>query len=205
MAFLESLEIGLARLGNCLLHLRDFFRALGKLAGSDRDKILGGDTEVLGRGEVGGLEDIKGEKGVNAVSHIVGGIAGGLADGNSFGPEDKREDFAPFRLLALASLHDRFADIEVLRLNNPVGSRVVTRDTDVANPAAFSCLRPYLRCYRNRRGCFSRNTDVRKRRINMILTRLFLFFLNAPLGCNQHQKIKIARDSLIDRSIVSRE
>ena len=75
---------------------------------------------------------------MDAVNHEVGRVTRRLADSNSFSPENLREDFAPLGLVALASLHDSFPNIEVLGLDYPVGLRVVSRDPNMSDPVLFS-------------------------------------------------------------------
>ena len=43
----------------------------------------------------------------------------------------------PFGFISLAGLHDHFPDVKVLRLYNPVGLGVVSRDSDVMDSVSF--------------------------------------------------------------------
>ena len=70
-ALLKLFEIGMLRLGDRLLKIRDVFGTFRELSSANRDELFGGDAKVLGRSEVGGFENIKRKKGVNTMNHII--------------------------------------------------------------------------------------------------------------------------------------
>ena len=111
---------------------------LGKLSSMSHDKVLSRDTKVLGRHKIHSLNNVKGEKGVNTVSHVVGRVACRLPDSDLFGPEDLRKDFTPLEFVALTSLHDGLANVEVFRLDNAVCLRVVARDMNMVDSVSQS-------------------------------------------------------------------
>ena len=138
VSFLEPFEILLSRLGDGFAHFRKVLGTFSELLGSGSDEFFGGNAVVLSGSEIGGLGNVEREERVNAVDHVVGGVTGRLSNGNSFSPEDLREDFAPLGLVTLAGLHDGFANVEVLGFHDPVGSRVVPRDANVVDTVAFA-------------------------------------------------------------------
>lgn len=87
---LEAFEVLLPGLGNRVAHFREVLGALGELLSANRDEFFCGNAEVLSGTKIRGFGDVEGEKGVNAVGHIVRGVTCGLSDRNSFGPEDLR-------------------------------------------------------------------------------------------------------------------
>ena len=72
------------------------------------------------------------------MNHVVGGIASSAPNGDSFSPKDKMENLSPLILSTTAGLHDRFANVKVLRLDNAVRPRVVAGDTNVVNAILFT-------------------------------------------------------------------
>ena len=72
MVPLETLK-GLTTVGgDCFLHILDVLGAFLKLLCVDRNELFSKDTEVLLRGQVCSLNNIKREKRVDAMSHVVG-------------------------------------------------------------------------------------------------------------------------------------
>jgi hypothetical protein len=116
--------------------LSKFLRAFRELLSSERDEVFGRHAEVLSGSEIGSLSNIERQEGMDTVDHVVGGIAGRLPNGNTFGPEDLGKDFAPLGLVTFAGLHDSFANVKVLRLHDTVGARVVARDANVMDAVA---------------------------------------------------------------------
>ena len=86
VALLELLQAPLPELGNHGLDVLNILGALRELLCTQSDQLLSCDTGVLCRREVGRLDDVKGEKRVNTVCHVIGGETGCLADGNALGP-----------------------------------------------------------------------------------------------------------------------
>ena len=103
------------------------------MLGPSSDELLGGDHEVLVGSEVGRFDDVEGEKRVNTVDHVVGGVTGSTSNSDPFGPEDLRQDLAPSGLVAVTGLHDSLANVVVLGLNETVGAGVVARDADMVD------------------------------------------------------------------------
>lgn len=111
-----------ASLHDCLAHLLEVLGTLGELDSSEGDEFFRRDAEILSRGEVGSLRDVEGEERVDAVNHVVGRVARRFTDSYTFSPEDLWEDLSPLRFVSLASLHDGFANVEVLRFDDTVCS-----------------------------------------------------------------------------------
>ncbi|KAF8675697.1 hypothetical protein AX14_005023 [Amanita brunnescens Koide BX004] len=55
-----------------------------------------------------------------------------------FSPEDRRHDLAPLASVAVGSLNERFADIEVSSLHNAVSLGVVGQDVDMIDAILLS-------------------------------------------------------------------
>jgi hypothetical protein len=137
-SFFEPFKVLDPRLSDELAHRREIFGTLRELLGPDGDEFLGRNAEVLSGSKIGSLENVEGEKGVNTVNHIVGGVTSSLADGNTLGPEHERENLTPLRLVTFAGLHHGFANVEMLGLDDAIRAGVVARDADVSNAIASS-------------------------------------------------------------------
>ena len=90
------------------------------------------------RGQVSSLNDVEREKGVNAMSHVVRGVAGGFANSNSFGPENLGQDLTPLRLVPFTGLHDCFPNVEMLGLHNSIGLRIIAGDPDMVDVVSLT-------------------------------------------------------------------
>ena len=135
-ALLEPFKIGMSRLGDCLLKIRDVFRTFRELSSTNRNELFGGDAKVLGRSEVGGFENIKRKKRVNTMNHIIRRITSRSMNSDPFGPKDLREHLAPLRFITFAGLDDGFANVKMLGLYDAVGSGIVARNPDVTDTVA---------------------------------------------------------------------
>ena len=136
--FLETLEVLLAGLGDCFAHLSEVLGTFSELLGSGSDEFLGGDAKVLSGSEVGGFENIKREKRVDAVDHVLGGVTGSSSNSDSFSPEDLWKDFSPLGLVTFAGLHDGLANVEMLGFHDTVGSRIVPGYANVVDPITLA-------------------------------------------------------------------
>ena len=68
---LEMLEGLTTVVGDCFSHILDVLGAFLELPCADRDELFSRNTEVLLRGQVCSLNDIKREKRVDTMSHVV--------------------------------------------------------------------------------------------------------------------------------------
>ncbi len=105
---------------------------------------MGGDEFVGGHGlhevwdEEGSECDVEREEGFYAVSHVKGGIASGLANSSSVGPEDMRDHCWPLRDVAFISLRERLPNGSMLPFNDPVSPQVVCRNPNMSD-AVLAC------------------------------------------------------------------
>ena len=98
-------------MGSCKLTLDDIVVNVGevfisnlKLVCVGGDEIGGGEGRSKIGDEEGGESDVEGKDGLNAVSHVKGRVAGGLAGGNLVSPENVRCCSGPLRGIAITSL-----------------------------------------------------------------------------------------------------
>ena len=138
MISLEMLEGLTTVVGDGFSHILNVLRTFLELTCADRDEFFSRDTEVLLRGQVSSLNDVEREKGVNAMSHVVRGVAGGFVNSNSFGPENLGQDLTPLRLVPFTGFHDCFPNVEMLGLHDSIGLRIVARDPDMVDVVSLT-------------------------------------------------------------------
>ena len=118
---LETLEGLTTVVGDGFSHILNVLGTFLELTCADCDEFFSGDTKVLFRGQISSFNDVEREKGVNAMSHVVRGVAGGFANSNSFGPENLGQDLTPLRLVPFTGLHDCLSNVEMLGLHDSIG------------------------------------------------------------------------------------
>ena len=91
----------------------------------DSDEIFGGHQLDKIWHEEGSKGEVGWKKGLGAMSHVEGGIAGRLMDGGAVGPEDVWSDHGPLHDVAIACLDEGLTDGVVLPFHDPIHSRVV--------------------------------------------------------------------------------
>ena len=79
-------------------------------------------------------KNVKQEKRVDTVDHVVRGVTSSLLNSDSFSPEDLWKDLLPLGLITFTGLHDGLVNIEMLGFYNTVGSIIVPRYANVVDP-----------------------------------------------------------------------
>ena len=137
MTLLKLLKTSDLSVGDEVAHALQVIRPFGQLPSPKSDKIFGRHAEVLVGSEVSRLGDVERKERVDAMRHVIWRIACGSSNSNTFSPEDLRNGLSPFGLDTTTSLHDGFADVEMLTFHDAVRLQVISRDPDMIYMVLF--------------------------------------------------------------------